>query len=98
VTGVVAFLDHSWNEHFTSTGGYSMVNISNSDAELASDFHQGHYALANILYHPVAKVMMGPEFQFGRRVNFADGFNYNDYRIQFSFKYDWSKSFKSPSF
>ena len=100
VTGVVAFLDHTWDEHqhFTSTAGYSMVNISNSDAELASDFHQGHYALANILFHPIPKVMMGPEFQFGRRVNYLDGFNYNDYRVQFSFKYDWSKGFKSPSF
>jgi len=97
-TGVVAFVDQTWSEHFTSTAGYSMTNISNSDAEKASDFHQGHYALANILFHPVPKVMMGPEFQFGRRVNYLDGFNYNDYRIQFTFKYDWSKSFKSPSF
>ena len=98
VTGVVAFLDHSWNEHFTSTGGYSLVNISNSDAELASDFHRGDYALANILYHPLSKVTIGPEFQFGRRVNYLDGWTYNDYRVQFTLKYDWSKGFKSPSF
>jgi hypothetical protein len=37
---------------------------------------------------------MGGEFQFGRRINFLDGFNVNDYRIQFSFKYDWSKGFE----
>jgi hypothetical protein len=29
-------------------------------------------------------------------VNFSDGFNANDYRMQFSFKYDWDKSFKLP--
>jgi hypothetical protein len=63
-----------------------------------SDFHKGDYAIANLLYHPIPKVMMGGEFQFGRRENFRDGFNYNDYRVQFSFKYDWDKSFKSPSF
>jgi hypothetical protein len=96
--GVVAFLDHTWNEHFTSSAGYSLLDIVNSNAEKVSDFHQGDYVLANLLYHPVPKVMMGGEFQFGRRENFRDGFNYNDYRVQFSFKYDWDKSFKSPSF
>jgi hypothetical protein len=96
--GVVAFLDHTWNQHFTSSAGYSLIDIVNSNAQLPSDFHQGDYAIANLLYHPVPKVMMGAEFQFGRRENVSNGFNYNDYRIQFSFKYDWDKSFKSPSF
>ncbi|MBV8630029.1 MAG: hypothetical protein JOZ83_03840 [Silvibacterium sp.] len=94
VLGVVAFLDHNWSPRFSSSAGYSMVNIWNSDAEKVADFHQGDYALANLLYHPIPKVTMGGEFQFGRRVNFADGFNSNDYRLQFGFKYDWSKSFE----
>jgi hypothetical protein len=98
VYGVVAFLDHTWSEHFTSSAGYSLIDIVNSNAQLASDFHKGDYAIANLLYHPIPKVMMGGEFQFGRRENFRDGFNFNDYRVQFSFKYDWDKSFKSPSF
>jgi outer membrane murein-binding lipoprotein Lpp len=93
VLGVVAFLDHNWSERFSSSGGYSMVNIDNSNAQNPSDFHQGHYALANLLYHPASKVTVGGEFQFGRRVNFTDGFNVNDYRLQFSFKYDWKKTF-----
>jgi hypothetical protein len=97
VLGIVSFLDHTWNEQFTSSVGYSMVDIQNSSAQLPSDFHQGHYAIANLLYHPTKKVMIGGEFQFGRRVNFSDGFNTNDYRMQFSFKYDWDKSFKLPT-
>jgi hypothetical protein len=97
VLGVVAFLDHTWNEHFTSSGGYSLVDIQNSNAQLPSDFHQGHYAVGNLLYHPIPRVTMGGEFQFGRRVNFTDGFSANDYRMQFSFKFDWDKSFKSPT-
>ncbi|HWZ52879.1 MAG TPA: DcaP family trimeric outer membrane transporter [Granulicella sp.] len=97
VLGVVSFLDHTWSERFTSSAGYSLVDIQNSNAENTSDFHQGHYAIANLLYHPIPKVMMGGEFQFGRRVNYRDGFNYNDYRIQFSFKFDWDKSFKIPT-
>jgi hypothetical protein len=98
VLGVVSFLDHTWSERFTSSIGYSLLNIQNSDAQLPSDYHQGDYAVANLLYHPVPRVTIGSEFQFGRRVNFSDGFNTNDYRLQFSFKFDWEKSFKSPSF
>jgi DcaP outer membrane protein len=97
VLGVVAFLDHTWSEHFTSSAGYSLVDIRNANAQKVSDYHQGDYAIANLLYHPIPRVMMGGEFQWGRRVNFRDGFNYNDYRMQFSFKFDWDKSFKSPT-
>ena len=92
--GIVSFLDHNWSGHFSSSIGYSMLNIENSNAQNPSDFHQGHYALTNLLYHPIPKVTIGGEFQYGRRVNFSDGFNANDYRMQFSFKYDWSKGFK----
>jgi hypothetical protein len=97
VLGVVSFLDHTWSESFTSSVGYSMLDIQNSDAQKPSDFHQGHYAIVNLLYHPIPRVTIGSEFQFGRRVNFSDGFNANDYRMQFSLKFDWDKSFKSPT-
>jgi hypothetical protein len=102
VLGVVSFLDHNWSNRFSTAIGYSMLNIYNSNAQTSQDFHQGHYALANLLYHPIPKVTIGSEFQFGRRLNFSDGvnldngsqgFNVNDYRVQFSFKYDWGKSF-----
>jgi DcaP outer membrane protein len=92
VLGIVAFDDHNWSNRFSSTVGYSYENISNSAQELGSDFHQGHYALANLLYYPTKNVMMGGEFQFGRRVNFYDGWNYNDYRVQFSFRYNYGKT------
>lgn len=92
--GVVSFLDHTWSDRFSTSIGYSMLNIENSNAMLADTFHQGHYALVNLLYHPVKQVTIGSEFQFGRRVNFADGYNVNDYKMQFSFRYDWSKAFE----
>lgn len=94
VLGVVAFLDHTWSDRFASSVGYSLVNIQNTDGQLPSAFHQGQYALANLLFHPVKKVTVGGEFQFGRRLNFIDGFNYNDYRVQFAFRYDWAKGFE----
>ncbi len=91
VLGIVAFDDHEWSDKFSTTFGYSYENISNSPEELGADFHQGDYALANLIYYPVKNVWMGGEFQFGRRVNFSDGWNYNDYKLQFSFKYIYSK-------
>jgi hypothetical protein len=94
VLGIVSFLDHNWSDRFSSSIGYSMVNIENSNAQATNAYHQGHYALGNLLYHPMKRVTMGGEFQFGRRVNFLDGFNVNDYRVQFSFKYDWNKGFE----
>jgi hypothetical protein len=93
VLGIVSFLDHNWSDRFSSSIGYSLVNIDNSNAQNPSDYHQGHYALTNLLYHPMSRVTIGGEFQFGRRLNFSDGFNTNDYRMQFSFKYDWDKGF-----
>ena len=93
VLGIVAFVDHTWSPKFSSSAGYSMENITNSDGQLPSAFHQGHYALGNLLFYPVKDVTVGGEFQFGRRVNNSDGFNVNDYRIQFSFKYNFGKVF-----
>jgi hypothetical protein len=93
VLGVVSFIDHTWSPRFSSSAGYSMVNIQNANGDLPSAYHQGHYAVGNLLFYPVKQVMMGTEFQFGRRVNFNDGFNTNDYRLQFSVRYDWAKAF-----
>jgi hypothetical protein len=94
VLGVVGFLDHNWSESFSTALGYSLVNIYNSNGQNPNDYHQGHYALTNLLYHPVKQVTVGAEFQYGRRLNFSDGFNVNDYRVQLSFKYDWRKLFE----
>lgn len=91
ILGLVSFLDHNWSPKFSSTLGYSLTNTWNSGGELASDYHQGDYALTNLLYYPVKNVMVGGEFQFGRRLNFADGWNVNDYKLQFSAKYNFSK-------
>ena len=55
--------DPSW----TSSFGYSLVDIDNSDLQAASAFQKGQYALANLLYYPVKNVMIGPELQWGKR-------------------------------
>jgi len=91
IFGAVAYLDHYWNPRVTSAIGWSMTNITNSDAELPRAFHQGQYATANLLWNPATNVMMGAEFQYGYRQNNSDGFQFSDYRLQFSFKYSFSQ-------
>ena len=97
VTGVVAFLDHNWNEKFSSAIGYSMIDIDNAGAQAPSAFHRGQYAIGNLMYYPVPNIMTGVELQWGEREAFKDdpitGYNKSDdFRIQASFKYNFSKT------
>lgn len=92
VLGVTAFLDLNWSERMTSTVGYSMVDIDNSSGQTPDAFNKGEYALANVLFHPVKNVMFGPEIQWGRRENFRDGFSSDTVRLQFSVKYNFSRT------
>jgi hypothetical protein len=94
VTAFMAYLDHTWSKRFSSSIGYSMLNISNSDGQTADAFRRGHYASGNFLFYPVDNVMIGSELIWGRRENFLDGFTSEDVHLQFSFKYNFSKEFK----
>ena len=93
VLGVVAFYDRYWSEKWSSSIGYSLVHIQNVPLQLPDAFRQGQYGLVNLLYYPVKDVMAGGEFIWGRRQNFADGWVYDDYRVQFSFRYNFSFKF-----
>ena len=88
--GAVAFLDHNWNAKYSTAIGYSYLNIDNSNGQADDAFHIGHYALVNLLYTPVPNVMFGLEGQYGKRENFNDGFTSDDFRVQFSAKYNFS--------
>jgi hypothetical protein len=97
VLGVVAFLDHHWSDKFSSTVGYSFIQITNSDGQLDDAFKKGQYALANIVYYPANRVMMGAEVQWADRENFnqhgTNDFKPSDVKIQLSFKYNFSQMF-----
>jgi len=90
ILGLVAFLDHGWSDKWSTTVGYSLTDIDNTEGQTADAYRRGHYALFNLLYTPVPNVMMGGEFQWGRRENFSDGFTSDGVKIQFSFKYNFS--------
>ena len=94
VLGFMAYLDHTWNKRFTSSIGYSMLNIKNSEGQTPDAFHRGHYASGNLLFYPVDNVMIGSELIWGKRENFLDGFKSDDFHLQFSFKYNFSKELK----
>ncbi len=88
--GFVAFLDHTWSREFSTAVGYSLTDIDNSDAQAPNAYSKGHYALGNVLYYPVPNVMVGSELQWGRRENFSDGFHSDGFKVQFSFRYNFS--------
>lgn len=97
--GIVAFYDRTWSEHFTSTIGYSTVDVDNSPGQTAAAFKRGHYALANLVYHHNKNLLYGVEFQYGKRENKGDGQtaiidgvprvveDTDDFRVQFSVKH-----------
>lgn len=93
VLGITAFIDLNWNEKVTSTIGYSMIDIDNTDGQSDDAFQRGEYALANVLFYPVKNVMFGPEVIWAARHNARDGFSSDDLRIQFSVKYNFSHKF-----
>jgi hypothetical protein len=88
--GIVAFLDHKWSDEFSTSVGYSRTDIDNTDAQAADAFKIAQYALGNLLYYPVPNVMAGVELQWGRRENFSDGFDSDGFKVQFSFRYNFS--------
>jgi hypothetical protein len=106
VTGIVAFLDHTWNKKFTSSVGYSSVSIDNSSGQGPDAFKLGQYALVNLLYTPVPNVMMGVEGGWIHRENKTEGVTVtfdptgvsgkteavDQYHVQVSAKYNFSMS------
>jgi len=90
VLGLVAFYDINWNPKWSSSLGWSMLRIDNSEGQSADAFHRGDYALVNLLHYPAKNFMVGLEGQYGRRENFRDDWNVDDFRLQFSAKYNFS--------
>ena len=91
--GFTGYVDHSWNAHWSTSLGYSRVDIDNSDLQLGTAFRKGQYATANVLWTPFPNVMAGGEFQYAYRSNKDGVFNANDYRLQVSLKYSFSQKF-----
>lgn len=89
--GLMAYYDHYWNDQWSSTIGYSRVQVDNTNFQEATAFQTAQYASVNLLYTPSDKIMMGGEFLWGTRED-KDGEEGEDYRLQVSFKYAFSSN------
>ena len=91
IWALVAFYDINWNDTWTSTIGYSLVDIDyDGTAASPSVLTKGQYALTNIQYHPLPSFFAGVELQWLERQNWLDGYSYDSWRLQFSAKYSYS--------
>ena len=54
ITGIVAFFDHTWNDKWTSTIGYSRPTSTTPTGRATAPSRPGQYGLVNALYTPAA--------------------------------------------
>jgi len=93
IVGIVAFLDQKWSDKWTSSIGYSSIDITNTETADPSTFRKGQYIVGNLLYNPAPNAMMGIELQYTTRENESDNWETDMLKVQFSFKYNFSQSF-----
>lgn len=93
VLGIVAFLDQKWSDKWTTSIGYSSIDITNTETADPSTFKKGQYFVGNLLYNPAPNAMMGMELQYTTRENEATDFDSDMLKLQFSFKYNFSQTF-----
>jgi hypothetical protein len=89
LVGTIAYYDHSWNDKWTTTLGFSQTEVQNSDLQTADAFNRGQYASINLLSTPQKNVMSGIEYLYGTRKS-NDGTMNDDSRVQISMRYSFS--------
>jgi hypothetical protein len=87
--GWTSYVDLNWSKKWTSTIGYSFTKVDNTNFQDVTAFHRGDYASANVLYHPAANILTGPEVLWGKRTD-NDGNKGEDWRVQYTVKWDFS--------
>jgi hypothetical protein len=87
--GYIAYIDHYWNEKFSSSAGYSRTQVNNTSLQTGGAFKSGDYASVNVIYYPTKKVFFGAEGLWGQRTDKSDAKGV-DKRVQISAHYDFS--------
>lgn len=87
--GVMAYYDHSWNDQWTTSIGYSQTKVKNTNFQTDDSFRVGQYASVNVLFTPDKHLLMGAEFLWGQRED-KNGKTGDDTRLQMSVKYSFS--------
>lgn len=88
ITGISSYYDHFWNDKWSTSVGWSMIDLDTTDGQAETEFKQGQIAQINLLHYPADHVMLGTEFIWGEREDIS-GNTGSDYRIQFSLKVDF---------
>jgi hypothetical protein len=87
--GWLVYYNRVWSSRWSSSFGYSQHHQRTRGGQLGNAFETGEYLNLNLLYRPLANLLLGPEFIWGRREN-RDGEDADDRRLQFSVKYNFS--------
>ena len=87
--GLMAYYDHYWTDQFSSSIGWSMVDVDNTSFQSGTAFNRAQYASANLLWAPDPRILMGGELLWGQLKDFS-GNKGDDLRVQISFKYSFS--------
>ncbi len=88
ITAGYAYLDHQWNEQYTSSVGFGYVDIDNIDTQRSRALHSSLYSNVNIIWNPTPMSRVGVELQYGKVESFANE-QADNFRLQTSigFKY-----------
>jgi hypothetical protein len=89
--GLMIYYDHYWSDTFSSSIGWSMVDVDNTSFQSIDAFNKAQYASANVLWTPDKRILIGGELLWGEREDFNKNKG-DDIRLQFTFKYSFSSN------
>ena len=90
---MIAFYDHYWNDRWSTTFGYSRLDMDTRNQQLPSEFRQGQYGVVNLLHDPAEDLTLGIEGTYRRR-QLIDGTSAPSYRIKFAIQYAFDVSWR----
>lgn len=82
VQSFTAYVEYYWAARWGAVAGFSWVDVDNAEGQLPDAFSKGVYSTATLRYEAAPGVLLGLEYQYGRRENFDDDWSYDDNRIQ----------------
>ncbi len=88
ILGISTYYDHYWNDQWSTSFGWSLIDLDTTDGQEQTEFKRGQIAQINLLHYPMDHVMLGTEFIWGEREDISGNIG-SDYRIQFSLKVDF---------
>jgi uncharacterized coiled-coil protein SlyX len=86
--GVSAYYDHYWSDRWSTSLGWSVIDLDTSSGQGDDEFAKGQIAQINLLYYPMDHVLLGTEYIWGEREDF-NGNTGSDSRIQFTMRIDF---------